>query len=99
MNRKQLRYTLFLKISNGDLETVRRLFEQNNLNPNMTLNNFDWTPLHTAAYKGHKELAKYLLEKGAKLQTENKSGYTPLMIAQYNGHQELIELLANANTV
>lgn len=49
-------YALFIKISNGDTSYVQSLFDKSNIDPNIILNNFNWTPLHIAAYKGHKEL-------------------------------------------
>ena len=58
-------------ISNGETTTVKRMFEQNNLHPEVMLNKFEWTPLHTAAYKGHKDLVIYFLKLGARAQMAN----------------------------
>ena len=53
------------------------------------------TPLFVASYKGHLEIAKFLLSKGAKPDLDNKHGETPLYIASQEGHTKIVELLLN----
>lgn len=36
------------------------------------------TPLHAAALLGHDDIARYLLERGAEINTRNNEGHTPL---------------------
>jgi ankyrin repeat protein len=40
------------------------------------------TPLHTAAYNGHVDIVKLLLEHGADPTVRNKDGDTPLDVAR-----------------
>jgi ankyrin repeat protein len=54
-----------------------------------------WTPLHLAAYFGHKHLAESLLDRGAKADTRSNNAMTntPLHAAVAGGHAGLVELL------
>ena len=55
----------------------------------------DWkeTALHKAAYKGHKDLVRLLLMKGASIEAINIDNNTPLHLAARNGHTGALELL------
>ncbi|MDP7291265.1 MAG: ankyrin repeat domain-containing protein [Verrucomicrobiota bacterium] len=60
------------------------------------------TPLHTAAWKGHKEAAELLIAKGANVNdAKNETGSTPMHWVASYGRKELAELLidngANVN--
>ena len=50
----------------------------------------DESPLMMAALKGHLDLAKKLIERGADI---NKTGWAPLHYAATNGHLAIMELL------
>eukprot|EP01015_Nassula_variabilis_P004457 TRINITY_DN130_c0_g1_i2.p1 TRINITY_DN130_c0_g1~~TRINITY_DN130_c0_g1_i2.p1 ORF type:complete len:111 (-),score=18.00 TRINITY_DN130_c0_g1_i2:40-372(-) len=89
MNQKQQNYLLFLKISKGETLEVQKIFNQHNLHPETRLNAYQWTPIHTAAYKGHLELTKFFLERGSRAHIPNQSGQTPLMLAQRNGNIQI----------
>ncbi len=52
-----------------------------------------WTPLHFAAFGGHKEIAELLIGSGAEVNAKGLGGYTPLLHAAYSGHKEVAELL------
>lgn len=54
-----------------------------------------WTPLHLAAYFGHKELVSFLLESGADLhiRAKNENENTPLQAAIANKQTELVAFL------
>jgi ankyrin repeat protein len=60
------------------------------------------TPLYTAAYRGYKDIAAYLLSRGAQVEGGNSHGYTPLSAASEQGHMGVVTLLlthgAEANT-
>ena len=57
----------------------------------------DWrgyTPLHLAAYSGHIEIARLLLQNGAEVNVmRNNYGITPLHWAALNGHVDILHLL------
>src|SRR4051794_33634993 len=62
------------------------------------------TPLHEAAWGGHTEVVKLLIEKGADMNigSSYKAPHTPLQTAAEEGHYEVVELLlqrgADVNT-
>jgi ankyrin repeat protein len=54
------------------------------------------TPLHCAAWKGHAELARLLLEAGADVHAQNENGHwggTPLHAAAHANQRAVAELL------
>ena len=52
-----------------------------------------FTPLHSASYYGCVDIVKWLLEKGADINIENRSGETPLHLARRLRREEVIKLL------
>ncbi len=53
-----------------------------------------WTPLHLAAYSGHKDAAQLLISKKAELNARSKyNNLVPLHLASLRGHRDLVELL------
>jgi len=53
------------------------------------------TPLMVAAIKGHSEITKLLLDKGANINQCTSNGYTALMWAASAGHNDTVRLLIN----
>jgi ankyrin repeat protein len=51
------------------------------------------TPLHKAAFSGHYDAAKLLLENGADVAKHDYEGCTPLHKAAYSGQSKLVALL------
>ena len=52
------------------------------------------TPLHEAAQEGHFEVAKYLIEKGAKVNAKNKLEETPIHKAvKSNENEKSLEIV------
>jgi len=52
-----------------------------------------WTPLHHAAWGGHKEIAELLIAKGAEMDANHDGEGTPLDSAIIGGEKEIAELL------
>ena len=52
-----------------------------------------WTPLHHAAWGGHKEIAELLIAKGAEVDANHDGEGTPLDSAIIGGEKEIAELL------
>ena len=61
-----------------------------------------WTPLHYAAYGGHKEIAELLIDNNADVSAKDQSRTTPLHYVVAGGHKKAAELLigkgADVNT-
>ena len=51
------------------------------------------TPLNIACAYGHYELAKYLIDKGAKLLVKDKYGRSSCVLAARNGNVKILSLL------
>jgi len=51
------------------------------------------TPLHWAAWHGHTDIARLLIEKGAEVNAKNASQQTPLHSAAWHGHADIARLL------
>ena len=51
------------------------------------------TPLHWAAERGHKEVAKILIESGTEVNKVADCGWIPLHRAAERGHKKVAELL------
>jgi ankyrin repeat protein len=49
--------------------------------------------LHIAAYHGHFDIAQFLIEKDANINSEGFLGNRPLHIAAINGHLRIVKLL------
>ena len=54
------------------------------------------TALQWACYKGHTEVADWLLGLGAEVNVKNKAGADPLQLAAKTGKVELVKLLLDA---
>jgi ankyrin repeat protein len=76
----------------GRIESVRKAIasgtDVNAADPATTL-----TALHLAAYSGHSDIAKLLLEHDAVVGGRNAKSLTPLHMAAYNGHSDVVTLL------
>jgi cytohesin len=84
---------LFEAVGDGNAAKVRELLKRG-ANPNAK-NEHGWTPLHRAAYRGHADVARLLLEHGADANAKSKDSFipTPLHLAAAMGHVDVTKLL------
>jgi ankyrin repeat protein len=83
---------MFKASREGDLERVKTLLKGNS-NLVVSKDDLGVTPLHTAAFWGHRDVVKSLLAHGAEANAKDKQGRTPLHWAVSQGHKEVAELL------
>jgi cytohesin len=87
--------TLIFASEFGYLEIVQALLGREGTDVNRGDN--DWnTALHKAAWKGHLEVARALLQAGANARKSNDYGRTPLHLASGEGHIEIVRALLEA---
>lgn len=65
---------------------------------NATERGTEATPLHYAATRDRAEVAKLLLQHGAKLEARDRAGRTPLMNAVHSGNRRVAETLVKAGS-
>ena len=76
----------------GDIDSLKSLLA---VNPRLLESRDDngKTVLSIAVQKGHAGLVKYLIARGADVNTHNNYGTTPLHYASYYGQREIVRLL------
>jgi len=52
-----------------------------------------WSALHYAVFAGHRDLAHFLMERGADINARSPNGSSVLMMAIYEGHEDLAQAL------
>jgi ankyrin repeat protein len=81
----------------GDLARVKELVEKNpelvNARATGQYAYLKFTPLHFAAWKGHKDIVQYLIKKGTDIHAQDSDGSTPLYWAANFGHEEIVTAL------
>lgn len=90
-----VRNKMFYAVREGDLEVVKELVGTYGLSYDLAWSN-GYILLRDATENGHLEIAKFLLEVGAKVNARNintLSTYTPLHYALWKGDLEFIKLL------
>lgn len=84
----------------GDLEEVKRIVESRRRKvERINAHAFSYfTPLHCACANGHYEVAKYLIDNGADLESSGEYDATPFMWAAAAGHLDICKLLFERGT-
>ncbi len=86
------RLALWDAISKDDMQQVQKIVRQNvSLNARHPERNS--TPLGHAASRGRIEIAKYLIQKGARVSGSNQDGNTPLHIAAFFCNFDFVQML------
>jgi hypothetical protein len=80
-------------VDNGLTTSVKRLLSIRNINVNMKDDLHGATPLYFAAYNGHVEIARLLLQNGAEVNAKGYDGWTPLHFAANHGNVDILHLL------
>jgi len=79
-------------VTNGDLTLVRSMIEGDKSLLESKIDTY-FTPLNLASYEGKLDIVKYLLEKGADINTKDREGSTPLQNAAARGWLDIAKLL------
>ena len=80
-------------IAKGNLAGVKKQLGRNTRRINARDPKSGSTPLSVAALHGRLDIAKYLLQRGAKVGATNRDGNTPLHVAAFLCRKEIVELL------
>jgi hypothetical protein len=90
----------FQAVASGNLKNVRNFIEKKGVNVNSVDPSFGTTALVTASARGHNNVVRYLINKGAKVNPRLRT--TPLMEAVLMGKLNVVRMLldagANVNT-
>ena len=90
------RITLLEAAKNGDIDQAKQLITSGaDVN---TKQKFGYTPLHCAAWDGHKNIAEFLLARGADVNAATWLGDTPLHSAAERNHHDIAALLIHAGS-
>lgn len=79
--RVQPEKNIWVAASDGDLDRVRELVENQSLGPNVPDEN-TYTPMHAAASYGHLHVLDYLVSKGGNVNVTDADGDTPLYVVE-----------------
>ena len=93
LRRRGAKVDVFSAAALGDNEALSALLDADTGLARAT-NRFDSTPLHYAAWAGHADAARQLLERGADVDAFDRHGMPPLIYAAYWGrHENTVEML------
>jgi hypothetical protein len=80
----------------GMTSSVMRMLEMKSIDVEAKLSDeLQWTCLMEAAYFGHFDICRLLVNKGAQMEAKDVSGDTPLHWAAGSGHLEIVRLLCD----
>lgn len=78
-------------LKNGDLEQVKEHVEKHGVDINDRIDGRP--PIHYAADYGQTDVVKYLIEKGADVNSVDKYGISALLAAIWEGHASCVKLM------
>jgi len=96
LNQARFNLNLINAVKRGDLDKTKCASVDSSLEIKDKNGN---TLLHLAAFGGHLDIVKYLIEKGADLHATNKNNGTPLHAAASNGKLNVVEYLIEEKKV
>lgn len=76
-------------VTQGHVDVVKILLEHYDITDDERLAHY----LYTASFKGHDDIVRYLLDKGAGVDTVGGKQGTALQVAALQGHKDVIQLL------
>jgi ankyrin repeat protein len=76
----------------GDTETVKKILGQE-VNPDISLDRWNNTPLIIASRQGFSTLVELLLRNGASVNKYNRQGVNPIIVASSSGHVSIVRTL------
>ena len=87
------REALARAIARGDLDETKEVLRHQARRINERKPDGGSTPLSTAALHGRLDIAKYLIQRGAKVEATNNDGNAPLHVAAFLCRSEIVQLL------
>jgi hypothetical protein len=87
-------YEVIAACIRNDLDWLRGLPEPGPGTPPEPDRDYEWSPLHHAANRGHLEVVRWLVERGAAVNRREANGFTPILLAAAAGHREVVRFLA-----
>ena len=93
----ELRTPLHLAASNGHLNIVELIMEENDTLDLEPKDKKEWRPIHDAAKGGHFDICQFIVTNGW-IEDENPMDYkgrTPLHIAAFHGHFRICRLFVD----
>ena len=89
---------LFDAVEGRNIEGLKQLLADQNVDPNICEDYTKITPLHLAAQNGFLDVFKILVAAGANIETKTKDGDTPLDIAVLHKHNEIIDFMRDVQS-
>lgn len=93
--KKRLGQTIHKHAIEGNIRAIKKLVNSKGMTCLEAKDEGGCSPLHYAAIGGHKEVAEYLIENNASINSSDNEEYTPLHGAAIRGHREIIDLLTS----